>query len=353
MVMRRENMDKAMELLRGMVVGESDGGLTKQGLKKFTVRCSRDYGIDEKKAKELFVSWFRRGGGKGSRSTERELCSRASTTTTATTSTSPSHAADDRGKGGIKSESERVGEIQAVKSKVLGSLDPIPCTVGWVRYMAENPWSVLLDSRDDDRDVRTAKMALHRLRCFRQEGLLQRRAGLRPASMHSLNLVPVPMYSPHQGLVAMEKEEHYPPRSSRVGELYQADMPSLRGRRDKGGQGGEREEPTRVWPVRELFGGGGAASAGGARGGVDEEGTKRIVALLTDPVDYRWSDAEYKSFKEAHEKFGKDFRRISRFIKKAVPGSGKTSKDCSAFYFQVYVGVRTLPGGKAETGEET
>ena len=223
--------------------------------------------------------------------------------------------------------------------------------------MAESPHSILFDSQNIDQDVREAKLSLHRLRKQRQEDLLQRRSGLRPASLHSLNLIPTAQYA--YQVDGKKKEETYPRKISRVDKAYQAVLPELRPRPPLGERvPSERESPTRVWPIKEVAEGerGGetaaiAASGSGRRreqpagAGIENEGqTDReakeldMVSLLSDPVDYRgWSKPEFVAFRNALNKWGKDFELISKYVRRTVEASNKSVKECCAFYYQVFV----------------
>lgn len=233
--------------------------------------------------------------------------------------------------------------------------------------MAESPHSILFDSQNIDHDVREAKLWLHRLRKQRQEDLLQRRSGLRPASLHSLNLIPTAQYA--YQVDGKKKEETYPRKISRVDKAYQAVLPDLRPRPTLGNKvPSERPKtppppshfPTRVWPIKEVSevsGRGGetaaamAASGSGRRrespaeAGIENEGQADreakdldIVSLLTDPVDYKgWSEVEFVAFRKALNKWGKDFELISKYVRQTVEASKKSVKDCCAFYYQVFV----------------
>jgi len=93
----------------------------------------------------------------------------------------------------------------------------------------------------------------------------------------------------------------------------------------RGGWDREREEPVSVWPLDELPG-----------SDLSKEEERRIVALLTDPLDDGWSEEERRAFRESLDKFGRDFDRISKYIRYTVTGSVKTHRQCVQFYMQVH-----------------
>ena len=246
-------------------------------------------------------------------------------------------------------EEEYVRVVMAKSVAMTGGArsDPLRNTVEWARHLAESPHSVLLDVKNYDEDVRRAKQVLARLRIFRQEDLLQRRKGLRPASLRSLNLIPASSYSQHHPQVSdgAVAGEAYPVRSSRVGTQFQATLPGLRRgpAPASSSSAGDAEEPTRVWPAQ---GDHSAWKAGEAR---------RAAAHLTDPVDYGWSEEEYAAFKRALDRCGPisapdrwagdpkhydPFRDIARWMAKDLGEARVSGRQVAAFYFQVYEVVK-------------
>jgi hypothetical protein len=88
----------------------------------------------------------------------------------------------------------------------------------------------------------------------------------------------------------------------------------------------DREDPILVWPNQVL----------GPRLVHHPLKTKRILLLLSDPINYEWTSEECSLFKHALEEYGKDFAKICKCIKESAPHSKKTARECVAFYYTVW-----------------
>ena len=228
------------------------------------------------------------------------------------------HGAAAADEGGDQEEWCKVIEV---KNRVFTKQDnDLSNVCDWVRHLAKSPHSALMDYKNLDEDVYKVKQALQRLRLVRQEGMLNRRKGLRPPSMAALTLV-----RPYQSTGAVNRGEegdgHFPRRISRVGEAYQASIPEVLSSPETS----DREEPLCVWPLSGL-----------QESKLLSKGCKAVdaLSLLTDPVNYDWSREEYKAFKSGLQTHGKDFASISNVIGKCE--GNKTPKQCVAFYYQVW-----------------